>query len=99
MSGHTPGPWRFAHDNDSAPGIAHIYAGAETGNDVLEATNVATLYGQGVDSKSATMADARLIAAAPELLEALERLVVACEPMGWGCNEARAAIAKATGAV
>ncbi len=41
-------------------------------------------------------ANARLIAAAPELLEALERLVKAVDPESTGWAEAVDAIAKAT---
>lgn len=49
-------------------------------------------------------ANARLIAAAPELLEACQALIAHCDknpPMGetlWSVHQIRAAIAKATGA-
>lgn len=41
--------------------------------------------------------NARLIAAAPDLLEALQGLIAGAEAMGWNTKKARAAIAKATG--
>ena len=45
-------------------------------------------------------ANARLVAAAPDLLEALERIAEVCNgydlEAGWACKHARAAIAKAT---
>ena len=43
-----------------------------------------------------TVANARLIAAAPELLEALENLLAQC-PEAWSRHGAQAAIAKARG--
>jgi len=44
-----------------------------------------------------TKANARLIAAAPELLEALQRLVDAVDPESTGWSEAVSAIQKAVG--
>jgi len=38
-----------------------------------------------------------LIAAAPELLEALQGFIDGAEAMGWNTDKARAAIEKATG--
>jgi hypothetical protein len=44
------------------------------------------------------VADARLIAAAPDLLRELEEMVAAADPAeGWNLDSARAAIAKARG--
>jgi hypothetical protein len=50
-------------------------------------------YGAGEEVK----ANARLIAAAPDLLEALQALMPGAEAMGWDVSKARAAITKATG--
>lgn len=56
-------------------------------------------------SKQKTIARARLLSAAPDLLEALKELIACCDeleswtpPMGSACETARAAIAKATAA-
>lgn len=95
MSGHTPGPWAISKRNDAERPYS-IISGAETGR--AYAVAMCPRY-RGEDWEE----DARLIAAAPELLEALTWLV--------RCNDevrhpqwldspaeiaARAAIAKAT---
>lgn len=82
---HTPGPWAV-----SKPSGNYIDAPAVRGS-------IAAL------TFSATPADARLIAAAPDLLTALEDLVKSNfgEPRSVtvpALDNARAAIAKATGA-
>jgi hypothetical protein len=79
---HTPGPWRTDRPYD-APSI-YVIAG-----EGATLTRVASV-------RDAHKANARLIAAAPELLEALQGLVLAL-PAGWSMQAARAAIAKATG--
>lgn len=59
MSKHTPGPWRYASAN--AGNLWFVQRG-KSGGFVVEAE----------DAENA-LADARLIAAAPEMLEALKR--------------------------
>ena len=82
---HTPGPWEYSTDN------ARVYH---------EESNicVARCAGDTFDANSFAecLANAWLIAAAPELLEALRSLLLA---PGQPCAElaARAAIAKAEG--
>lgn len=90
MSGakHTPGPWVWQHWPDGQNTVA-------TQATLGTVANVWT-SGAGVDIDKA---NARLIAAAPELLEALQ---VAAERLGvrghaMGAREARAAVAKAIG--
>lgn len=96
MSKHTPGPWAMP---DSGKGrISKV--GANGGWDGLIATADCGDYAR---SKSEGLANARLIAAAPELLEACQALIAYCDknpPMGdslWSVQQMRAAIAKATG--
>ena len=87
MSKHTPGPWFFLHDRNG-----RLQVGPSINYTVAEMC-VTPLEGQE--------ANARLIAAAPELLEALTDCV---EHMHWtqplgeaALKKAKAAIAKATG--
>jgi hypothetical protein len=92
MSQHALGPWKLWQE----------------GTDIMvigDGSHIATVpIGSRVDEPS-DRANARLIAAAPELLDALRELTIAAEAAGWDVdaanapilNAARAAIAKATG--
>jgi hypothetical protein len=99
MSAHTPGPWHarqwqcravtsVGRISDNALGFEQIAECSANGRQV---------------STEQEEADARLIAAAPELLEALEDLIDAHAVPSTACKErgaydkARAVIAKATG--
>ena len=87
MSAHTPGGWRFH---------------PPTGIVAEDGTVVASVYyTAGTPGKCERVANARLIAAAPVMLKALEDLVSAVEsPDSASLTElraARAAIAKAKG--
>lgn len=94
MSKHTPGPWNYTMDKERGWDFKLTADHGKT----------AIVSGCGCcDSPWVSCeADARLIAAAPELLEALE-LVVSFVDAGQGTwtveeqNKARAAIAKAKG--
>lgn len=96
---HTPGPWRLSGHSEDSPEKLSV----EDGNGYFIAE---------VDFGLAQKANARLIAAAPELLEALKELVKANEDHnesvskvigelpGWKdsyLDKARSAIAKALG--
>lgn len=85
MSKHTPGPWELEI-------ITSAYVTA------CDGTHIADVHhGSTATAKAEGSANARLIAAAPELLEALE-FVIRGVPDTWeGVQKARAAIAKATG--
>ena len=89
MSDHTPGPWKWDGHLEQA------IITADSGEEVL--------WGCGCCDSPRLLceADARLIAAAPELLEALENLLKVHEGEGGTqCHAgdiARAAIAKAKG--
>lgn len=89
MSKHTPGPWGF----DSFALREEIRAE----NNPL----IATVCSVHCDSPEEMRANAHLIAAAPEILEALEMMLEMSEMSGFGKaaaeDVARAAIAKAKG--
>lgn len=83
---HTPGPWRVMGygivKGSRRCLIAHVYMQS----------------GQGVDFGDAkTNANARLIAAAPELLEACNQAIFAIPTTHGAFEVVRSAIAKATG--
>lgn len=86
-SKHTPGPWSWYTRNGHRVAIDGS-GGAEVAR--------AEEYGASAWIE-VSEDDARLIAAAPELLEALQRLVDAVDPESTGWDEAVAAISKATG--
>jgi len=68
---YTPGPWQYTYDGDGEP-PSTIYAGEPT-----DEAFIATLCG-GLAPQE-TFANARLIAAAPALAEALRRLLSAAQ--------------------
>ena len=92
MSNHTPGPWKA---NFAISGSVYIFGGDR---------NFACVFDEWRD-ESNQEANANLIAAAPDLLEALEELLSLCQRQedfhddGDGCmfERASAAIAKARG--
>ena len=99
MAEHTPGPWTPIEQVTREPGEVRTW------------WEVHAFASNGIGSKHVahipSEADARLIAAAPDLLAALEDLVGYCDncggtgmvgdnPCRW-CSPARAAIAKAKG--
>ena len=96
---HTPGPWEEDVDYYLGNGDRHH---VRITAPVLDGADIAQVWGENVE---ATEANARLIAAAPELLAACERLKVWDESRGEeegarliseAASMARAAIAKAT---
>ena len=88
-SKHTPGPWRVERQNPSPTTGEYMVAGATAGY----LAEVRDCGGGNV------LANATLIAAAPELLQALEACINYGSMTGddWVIEKARAAIAKATG--
>lgn len=104
---HTPGPWQWAASTaGTQDDVYHVGAEYEPHGDICTIAKQDPQQ-DGGRSRALELANARLIAAAPELLEALEQcLQVACE---LGAEEsrypsdkkavaiARAALAKAKG--
>jgi hypothetical protein len=92
MSGHTPGPWLVVPPSAERPSRAMV------------GTDEVTIY--DVPLTRQTEANARLIAAAPELLQLVEVAVCAIHSLHWQpfdvcpdafCMEARATLASAKG--
>ena len=73
MNAHTPGPWNYS---TSQEGWSFDIYQAEDAAYTKESSDVATLFVRSVkcDPKETQEANARLIAAAPDLLEALQNL-------------------------
>lgn len=86
---HTPGPWTMLHASSQSES-ADIVRADDTNDRIAMTCPDST---EGVE-----IANGRLIAAAPDLYEAL-KLALACEPSDWEIwhKDAQAAIAKAEG--
>jgi len=94
MSKHTPGPWKVGQYLGS---LSSFYVHMDVGDKGRGSNVVDAVCGIDADER---LANARLIAAAPCLLEALrdamDALVIHA-PDSWVLTQARDAIAKATG--
>jgi hypothetical protein len=104
VSGHTPGPWTVVESSDKRQ-QGYIRCAHKFAPEAEECIAVARVTQRCFD-RATTDANARLIAAAPDLLEALRRLAdsisydrdPAVEPyFREPLKAARAAIAKAEG--
>ena len=113
---HTPGPWAWMHvgeqSNGYVVGTAFDRTGKQLSGMIVDRYDMADeiLYRSYVgemEGATCNYADARLIAAAPDLLAELQNIANA-KPSGWdeemrdqfrewAQSRARAAIAKATG--
>lgn len=84
---HTPGPWSVRNDSDKAPNTYRVRA--DLSHRKHEATEESVCI-------TGTEANARLIAAAPELLEALESIAknACCDRCQEAALVAKAALAK-----
>ena len=92
---HTPGPWHVHIEKHAWGQTPHITSSAKVG---LEDASICTFNGLLYRSESETECNAKLIAAAPDLLRAVE-LLLAYNEMGkdHAANVfARAVLAKAT---
>lgn len=95
MSAHTPGPWIVTEDCETRVIRGADVEQTEGGVTYSFRDYVASTWGGPHE------ANARLIAAAPELLVALQEIMADMESdfgTGYDYKKARAAIAKATGA-
>ena len=98
MNAHTPGPWRFYAAEEAPNGKPGVYSRYYSDEDVAVCGNHSKAW-------PLIEADARLIAAAPDLLEALKAALwngcpVCCRPRDGGHDDGCqvvAAIAKAEG--
>jgi len=93
MNKFTPGPWEVV-DHECYPGIIVVKGPASPITIVTSATDIDPA------GHVRRVSDARLIAAAPDLLEALEAIIASeCRQPDVGCawTKARAAIARARG--
>ena len=87
--GHTPGPWTVTETYP--PGQLTLYSETARGPGKHQLRSVCWMV-------RVTEADARLIAAAPDLLAALEDIIARNEIQHWfNLDQARAAVTKAQG--
>ena len=95
---HTPAPWRVSSESPHIIKKDYRAIGSDAG--FLIASTMGNDNSGFYASEQEADANARLIAAAPELLEALEELIAATQhldPCQATVDKARAAIAKAKG--
>lgn len=99
MSKHTPGPWSLDLGNIGIDMKNHVAVDAPSHGGIA---NVVWVMEEDADmgkNSPQCEANARLIAAAPDMLETLKRLREMCADFGakTACDMADAAIFKATG--
>lgn len=82
-TGHTPGPWRVWPRNDRGARRGHIPVGPEHAGASSAPVEVNGLY-SGDDGEGDAESNARLIAQAPAMYEALKRLVLARDIIAGG---------------
>jgi hypothetical protein len=99
---HTPGPWRvgYPHDGITGPTASPLvwWDGLKVGREIITVgSRVVAIVARDGGLSDEDRANARLIAAAPELLQALQDILDTGFAGGPQGKRARAAIAKATG--
>lgn len=98
---HTPGPWKLENQINADPSASTVQVFDGEYNFIAEA-KYASPNNCAAPKWEQANANARLIAASPDLLEALQdsmRLTTASMAPDWWQAKARAAIAKAQGNV
>lgn len=93
QTAHTPGPWKLLPNHDGGRSSARVVLESNENHPI--ASVVQEVANPVVRLQD--MANARLIAAAPELLAALELACTQLDPHSEAIRQARAAIAKAKG--
>lgn len=98
---HTPGPWHWPHDSNALCPVNPDYKVSAVSQILYADGGHGFLGRSNSDTLAELEADRRLIAAAPDLLAALERLLLSGDVRDAAeksaLTQARAAIAKATG--
>ncbi len=95
MNEHTPGPWRL--ENNIAYGWKTNPYSITVRKRGVHSVAVANIPAKQTITREEALANARLIAAAPDLLEALEAVICGVPDTWEAVKNARQAIAKATG--
>ena len=94
MNKHTPGPWKFGDNSKhfkTNPFNVYVQGGG------VHSASIANIPFRRTIPESEARANAKLIAAAPELLEALEAVIRGVPDTWEGVQKAREVIAKAKG--
>lgn len=95
MSKHTKGPWEVVRTDAGI--IVRTESAKKTRAGASRYAAIGGFDRSDPEQLAEALANARLIAAAPELLEALKDLLEQTGIDGWWAEKARDAIAKATG--
>lgn len=97
MNKHTPGPWTYSTSSDGWCYSINVMQ-ADNATPTPDYSDVCFMTCRG-ERQAIQEANARLIAAAPDLLETVKRLREMCADFGakTACDMADAAIFKATG--
>ena len=98
---YTPGPWHWPHDSNELCPVNPDHRRSAVSQILYAEGGYGFLGRNNSDTLAELEADRRLIAAAPDLLEALQRLLLSGDVRDaaekGALAQARAAIAKATG--
>ena len=92
---HTPGPWVFGSYHKLL--VVPVIEGQPDKHQPIASLGNTAYPFDATPSDAERYANAALISAAPDLLEALQGFIEGAESMGWSTTKARAAVAKATG--
>lgn len=95
MSKHTPGPWRLSSESPNIIKRDYTHIGLGDSSGYLIASSMGNDNSGFYATVEEGLANARLIAAAPDLLEALQIMIDFGDETA--CEIARKTIAKATG--